>query len=58
MDLNKIGKYIAKKRQEKGFTQEILAKESCMIPIYLSANSFSLLVPLPPRLATFHPKQS
>ena len=28
MDLNKIGKYIAKKRQEKGFTQEILAKES------------------------------
>ena len=27
MDLNKIGKYIARKRQEKGFTQEILAKE-------------------------------
>ena len=27
MDLNKIGKYIAKKRQEKGFTQESLAEE-------------------------------
>ena len=27
MDLNKIGKYIAKKRQEKGFTQESLAKK-------------------------------
>ena len=54
MDLNKIGKYIAKKRQEKGFTQEILAKESCMIPIYLSVNNFSLLVPLPPRPVTFH----
>ena len=54
MDLNKIGKYIAKKRQEKGSTQEILAKESCMIPIYLSVNNFSLLVPLPPRPVTFH----
>ena len=27
MDLNKIGKYIAKKRQEKGFTQESLAEK-------------------------------
>lgn len=27
MDLNKIGKFIAKKRQEKGFTQESLAEE-------------------------------
>ena len=27
MDLRKIGKYIAKKRQEKGFTQEGLAEE-------------------------------
>ena len=27
MDLNKIGKFIAKKRQEKAFTQESLAEE-------------------------------
>ena len=27
MDLRKIGRFIAKKRQEKGFTQESLAEE-------------------------------